>query len=138
MTDEIKQLKDLERELALADGGAELKSDHYEDSACTSGRFPGILLIGIGLYFLASTLTGFSILNWWALFILVPGLCMLAGFVHSIGRKGGGEAAGKLMGGLVMVFVGSVFLFGLSWGLVWPGFLIIAGLGALVSALFTR
>jgi len=36
---------------------------------------------------------------------------------------------------MILFFVAAVFLFGWSWGAVWPFFLIIAGLGALLSGL---
>ena len=47
-----------------------------------------------------------------------------------------GEAAGSLVGSLAIFFTAAVFLFGWNWGAVWPFYLIIAGLGALVSPLF--
>jgi hypothetical protein len=46
-------------------------------------------------------------------------------------------ARGPLIGGLTTLTVALVFLLGLDWGKIWPVFLIIAGVGALLSALFT-
>lgn len=34
---------------------------------------------------------------------------------------------------LIPLLVAAIFLFGLDWGTMWPAFLIVAGLGALMS-----
>jgi hypothetical protein len=42
---------------------------------------------------------------------------------------------GTLTGGLMLLLVTIIFLFNLDWGKVWPLFLIIIGLGALLTGL---
>ena len=46
------------------------------------------------------------------------------------------EARGSLIGSLILFFITAVFIFGWSWGAIWPVFLIIGGIGALLSGLF--
>lgn len=43
-------------------------------------------------------------------------------------------AAGPFTGGLVLLTIGLIFLLDLEWGRVWPVFLILGGIGALLPA----
>lgn len=101
-----------------------------------SGRFwGGVVLIGLGIIFLAQEI-GIAINffdNWWALFILVPGIGMLVRIWTQYQQTGeiADDDRGQAMGGVMMILVGSIFLFGLDWSKVWPLFLIIPGLGLL-------
>ena len=125
MTDEIKDLKDAEQ--------AETERHDGPNMAW----IPGLVLIGIGLVFLLNNFTDFELHNWWALFILIPAFATLGNFWRAY--RGAGrvnhDARGSLIGAMILFFVAAVFLFGWSWGAVWPFFLIIAGLGALLSGL---
>ena len=49
---------------------------------------PGIVLIGIGLIFLAQNYLGQEIHNWWALFILIPVFFTLERGYAIFGRAG--------------------------------------------------
>lgn len=134
MSDDISDLKKLEQETA-----EEVKSDAAARDDHGGGAWvPGLILIGIGAFFLLRNFTDFDLENWWALFILIPAFGSLGKFMSSYRRSGriGDDARGALIGGLIMLFVAAIFLFGLDWGAVWPVFLIIAGLGALLSGLF--
>ena len=126
MSDEIKDLKDAEQ--------AEVESHDGPSMAWV----PGLVLIGIGVIFLLNNFTDFELHNWWALFILIPAFGSLGNFWRVYRNQGhiGHDARGSLIGALILFFVAAVFLFGWSWGAVWPFFLIIAGLGALLSGLF--
>lgn len=101
------------------------------------GWFLGIILILIGAYFLFSNLTGFSVQNWWAVFILLPAFASLSNALRSYRQQGvfTREARGSLIGGLVLLFIAAVFLFDLDFGQFWPVFLILAGLAALLNGL---
>jgi len=126
MTDETTDLKSAEKTAA-----------EHGDSRPNMGWIPGLVLIAIGVLFLLGNLTGFQLRNWWALFILIPAFGSLGAFWRawrSTGRVGH-DARGSLIMGLIMLFVVAVFVFGWSWTAVWPFFLIIAGVGALLSAL---
>lgn len=141
MSDNIKELKDLERELAAVnekvDGDVAIASDSDDDCGIGMGWVPGLVLIGIGGFFLLNNFTNFELDNWWALFILIPAFGSLGNFMRAWRKDGriNGEARGSLIGGLILFFVASIFLFNLDWGTVWPFFLIIGGVGALLSGL---
>jgi hypothetical protein len=97
----------------------------------------GLVLVGVGLFFLLGNVLPFSFLsNWWALFILIP-----AGFnlnrAWQIYRREGhmtSKARGSLIGGLLIGAVGIILLFGLDWGKIWPVFIIIIGIGIVINA----
>ena len=126
MSNEIKELKDAEQADEAAHDGQNM------------AWVPGLVLIGIGVVFLLNNFTNFHLNNWWALFILIPAFATLGNFWRAY--RGAGrvnhDARGSLIGAMILFFVAAVFLFGWSWGAVWPFFLIIAGLGALLSGLF--
>jgi hypothetical protein len=92
----------------------------------------GLVLIGLGLIFLATTLGWISwafIGSLWPLFLIVPGAALLLGGDRS-----------KVIGGILLLGLGLVFLStstGLlpdgSWGYIWPIFLIVPGLALLVG-----
>ncbi len=100
---------------------------------------PGIVLIVIGGIFLLSNLTGLSINNWWALFILIPAFSNFQNAWRSYQRHGrlSRGARGSITGGLILTLVAATFLFDfLTWGVVWPLFLVILGLSALLGGWF--
>ncbi len=98
-----------------------------------------VVLIGLGVIFLVQNYTGAELGNWWALFILIPASGALAA-AWSAWRAGMHPAAvsGPLVGGLAMFTVAAIFLLELQWSRVWPVFLILAGIGALVPSLLGR
>lgn len=98
----------------------------------------GLIMIGVGVVFLLAQFGNFGFANWWALFILIP-VAAAWGKGVSLMRSAGritGEAAQSFAGGLFPLFVALIFLLGWNWGTVWPGFIIIAGLNALVGGWF--
>jgi hypothetical protein len=96
----------------------------------------GVILIALGVIFLLQNISGFSLGNWWALFILIPAVGSLATAWRAYQAQGrwGAAARNPLVGGLLLLAVAVIFLFGLDWGRIWPVFLIIAGVGALAGA----
>ena len=126
MSDEIKELKDAEQTETSAHDGPNM------------AWVPGLVMIGIGVVFLLNNFTDFELHNWWALFILIPAFGSLGNFWRAYRNNGriNGEAGGSLIGAMAIFLVAAVFLFGWNWGTVWPFFLILAGLGALISPLF--
>jgi uncharacterized membrane protein len=97
----------------------------------------GVVLIFVGLVFLLQNVTSLSLGNWWAIFILIPAVASLGQAWRLYREQGRISSAvrGPLTGGLILVLVAVIFLFNLDWGKVWPLFLIIIGLGALLSGL---
>ncbi len=99
----------------------------------------GLILLGLGVIFLLRNL-GVDlpfIRNWWALFILIPAMGSFDRAWRSYQRNGGrltGEVTGPLMGALALSIVVVTFLFELRWAIMLPVFLILAGIGALLTA----
>ena len=94
----------------------------------------GLILITVGVIFLFMQFGGFYINNWWALFILIPVIYTWSK-AFSLYREAGEitlEAAENVSGSLFLLFVAAIFLFSWDWGRVWPGFIIIVGINALV------
>lgn len=144
MDDDIKNLKEMEKELDSIDTEMDEKLEPRRSTAMASrdregshAWVPGLILVGLGAFFLLRNFTDFRLDNWWALFILIPAFGSLGNFRRAYQRSGriNGEARGSLIGGLILLFVAAIFLFGWNWGAVWPVFLIIAGVGALLSGL---
>ena len=130
MSDTIDSLKDAEKEAMVEERGSR---PVRRRSRNTTG---GLILIGIGVFFLLSQMTGFFIHNWWALFIMIPAIHNLNEAWQSYQEHGRlhTHARHSLMGGIFLTTVAAFFLFNLSWSLFWPLALILAGVGALVNA----
>ncbi len=105
-----------------------------------AGRWAiGVIVIVIGVAFLGQNLgwwSGWSLHNWWALFILIPAVGSLAAAWRQYvanGRSFGGDVGRSLLIGVVLVLVAASFLFELDWGYLWPVVLILIGVGLLVG-----
>jgi hypothetical protein len=98
-----------------------------------------VTLILVGSIFLLQNYGGMEIGNWWALFILIPASASLAR-AWTAWRSGAHPSAvsGSLIGGLAMLSITAIFLLDLQWGRIWPIFLILAGIGALLSSMLGR
>lgn len=96
----------------------------------------GLILIGIGAFFLLSQTVGIFIHNWWALFILIPAFHNLNEAWQSYRADGrlSSHARHSLMGGIFIGLVAAFFLFSLSWNLFWPIALIVWGVSTLINA----
>ncbi len=149
--DNIELLKDEEKEkltaaeaayarrnTASTDGTTAQTTGEQRDSSGDKKKawLPGVILIGLGVIFLVNNVTSFSIDNWWALFIMIPAIGSFSKAWD--GMRATGEMTrdvwGAIAGGMILTLVASAFLFNLDWGLIWPAFLIIGGLGILLGA----
>jgi hypothetical protein len=129
MSEEIQDLKDEEKENAAGNGSESRQRDN-------NSWVVGVVLIALGgLFLLSNFLPGFNLTNWWAVFILIPALFSLNRAWQSYRRNGRLTRGGRssLIGGLLILTVALIFLLGLNWGVVWPVFIIIAGLGILLQ-----
>ncbi len=94
----------------------------------------GIALIILGGLFLLDTfdIVPIQLHNWWAVFILVPGLNMAVDGFRAY--RNNGRAASRRSGfwGLVLIVVAFTFFFDISWAFIMPALLIGAGLYLLV------
>lgn len=134
MEDHIQELKDAEKfesddVLSLGSESALAKKRDY------SGLMGGLALIAVGSFFLLNIFYGVTIENWWALFILFPAFGNLSHAGRSFSRFGRltGGACGALVWGLIFLTVSITFLLDLDWGMIWPVFLIIIGVGAVLG-----
>ena len=97
----------------------------------------GLILVFLGVALLLENLHIALLTNWWALFILIPGIGMLVTTYQAWiknDRRFTAASRGPLIGALALLGVTAVFLFNLDWGRVWPLFLILAGLAVLLSS----
>ncbi|MBE0699903.1 MAG: hypothetical protein IH586_23505 [Anaerolineaceae bacterium] len=98
----------------------------------------GAVLIGLGIIILMQNFGALYLQNWWALFILIPAVGAFGNTWRAYQGAGGrmtAQARGSLIGGLVLSMVAVIFLFNLSWGLLGPAILVLAGVGILINAL---
>ena len=100
----------------------------------------GAILIVVGGVFLVTNVTGFSLDAAWPLFIIVPGLVLLAASFAAGGEAGGGLAiAGSIVTtvGLILAVQEATGLYATwayAWALVAPGSV---GVGLLLFGTFT-
>jgi hypothetical protein len=129
MSDTIESLKDAEKEtMATENQPRQLRQ--------RSGNITGgLILIGIGTFFLLSQLINFHIHNWWALFILIPAFHNLNEAWQGYQANGRlrSHARQSLMGGIFLSMVAAFFLLNLSWNIFWPLMLIMVGVSALLN-----
>jgi hypothetical protein len=99
-----------------------------------------LVFIAIGVLYL---LHQFDIMptftNWWALFLLLPGVGVLSAALGAYRQSGGqwtAEVTGLFIGGLLFVLMTAVFLFELNYGWIMPIILIGAGLLMLIRPFF--
>jgi hypothetical protein len=101
------------------------------------GWVVGGALIVLGVIFIIRHVSGFALNNWWALFILIPAIgSLVTAFQMYVKNERRFTAAsrGPLIGGLLLVALAAVFLFGIPWAWAWPLFVILAGVGILLSS----
>jgi hypothetical protein len=99
----------------------------------------GLALIAVGGFLLAQQLIGLPVVNWWALFLLIPAFGAFESAARRYQQRGtafSGSVTGPFVTGLSLLAVTVIFLFGLDWSIIWPIFIILAGIGALLGAIF--
>lgn len=113
---------------------SELKEAEQQSVQTTRSWNGGAILIGLGVIFLLHNLNVFHLDNWWALFILMPAVANLGTAWRSYQQHGRltPKAHGSLTGGVILSLVAATFLFSWSWSVMWPVFLIVGGLSALL------
>ena len=99
----------------------------------------GLVLIAVGGVLLAQQFIGLRLMNWWALFLLIPAFGAFESAVRRYRERGtafSGSVTGSFITGLSLLAVAVIFLLGLDWAVLWPIFIILAGIGALLGAMF--
>ena len=105
----------------------------------TSGWIGGAILIVLGIFLLLQNLTGFSLNNWWALFILIPAAGAFGRAWQHYQNAGGrlsGEAGRSLFGGILLLLIAAIFLLGWSWTIFGPALLMLVGVSLLFTSAF--
>jgi hypothetical protein len=97
----------------------------------------GAILILIGIFIMLNNLTGFTLENWWALFIMIPALGAFGNAWRAYQNDGrlSGQARASLISGFILTMVTAVFLLNLNWTLLGPVLLILAGVGILLNVI---
>jgi hypothetical protein len=101
------------------------------------GLFPGLLLIVLGVLLFAATRDWISWDIWWKYFLIGLGVVFLidAG-VHYLNSDSRHAFNGKIVPGVILIFVGIAFLYGFDqW---WPAVLIAGGVAILLGIFFRR
>lgn len=98
-----------------------------------SGIFKGLIVIFLGVSFLLCSLGIVGWSRWLALFLFGLGcIFLIEVLVRNVVSKYRKPSFGRLIWGLVLVFIGGVFLYGgANW---WPFVIIAAGVAILVRA----
>jgi len=101
----------------------------------------GLILLALGAFFLLRNTGVVDFLhlpylgvNWWALFLMIPGALLVARAVQGFqsGRGQQREVRNQAVGGVLLILVGATLMFDFgNWDFVWPLFLIVIG-GALL------
>ncbi len=130
MNQDISSLKEAEKASFL---------DEKEpcNTPASGSWFPGVILILLGTIFFFTTTTGWTLENWWALFILIPAV---ANFGHAWQQwqhngRFSNSVRSSFTAGCVFTLVAVAFLLELDWGLIWPSILIVFGVSALLNGL---
>lgn len=95
----------------------------------------GIALVLAGGLFLLDTfdILNLSLVNWWAIFILIPGINIAIRGWRDYGQTGSSSSLRSGFFGLILILIAFAFFFGLSWNLLFPAILIGVGLYILIQ-----
>lgn len=104
------------------------------------GWIGGVILILVGVVFLLQNMGIPFLMNWWALFILIPAFWGFVAAWDVYQNNGYLTRAGisSLTVGILLTMLAFVFLLNLYGGLFWPVLLIVGGLVLLGTAFFPR
>lgn len=100
----------------------------------------GLILVGLGIVFL---LENFGVKvpgNWWAIFLVLPGIGVMwsAWRMYQQGEGLTRSVVSTAVVGTVLVAFGLSFLAGVDWGVLWPIVLILLGLGVVLGGNIRR
>ncbi|MBZ0289298.1 MAG: hypothetical protein K8I30_16885 [Anaerolineae bacterium] len=95
----------------------------------------GLGLIVLGIVFLLESAGILQYTSLWALFLFIPAAGSLAAAWKTYHDEGATTVTVRreVMAGLVLSFVAVLVMLNLNWVVIWPVFLIIAGLGSLLT-----
>lgn len=107
-----------------------------------NGWIFGVVLVLVGALLFLQNMNMFTLNNWWALFILLPGFGALAGAWRMFRETGEvtGGVIGALLLGVLLIGISLAFVLNLSldWTNLLPVVLVLAGVSLLIPSLFGR
>jgi phosphatidylserine synthase len=91
----------------------------------------GVIVLALGLVFLADNFGYHLPHNWWAVLILIPAVALLVTAIrlYRADASLSGRAVGPAVGGIVLLLIALAIFFGINWGLFWPLLLVAVGVG---------
>jgi hypothetical protein len=109
----------------------ELKETEKSGNGRNGSVVMAVVFIVVGVGLIVSNIIGFSFVNWWVLFMLIP----VAFFAQNIYRdyQANGrltqQSTGSIIAGLAVSLAAATFLFeAVTWSAIWPIGLIFAGI----------
>lgn len=120
----------------MNDNISELKDNEKNTTAHDNNRVFAAVYILVGTALVVSNLTDYSIKNWWALFMLIPAGFMFMTVWRDYQENGRitRKSSGVIIPGALMLVVIAIFLFNLSWAIIWPAAIVAMGLSMLLGS----
>ena len=126
MKDDFTDLKDIN----------ELKAEETAPVKEDNGRLAvAAVMILVGLALSVGILTGYTLDNWWALFMLIPVGTMSMELWQDYQANGrlSKKTSGLIIPITILLVIVAIFLFNLSWSIIWPVSFIAVGASILLG-----
>lgn len=109
------------------------RHDRHEMTGWGGLPIGGLIIVAVGVIFLARNFGLDLPPRWWAIFILVPAAAALVTAARFFRVDGGlsSRTVGSATGGILMLAVALVLYLDLNWAMFWPVLVIIVGVGVL-------
>ena len=127
MKDEFSDLKD----------SNVLKEEETEQVKEDNGRLAvAAVMILVGLALSVGILTGYTLDNWWALFMLIPvgTMSMELWQDYRVNGRLSKKTSGLIIPIIILLVIVAIFLFNLNWSIIWPASFIAVGLSMLLGS----
>jgi hypothetical protein len=126
------------REQRQAERMARHEARHQMHAGRHSGWIGGTILILLGVVFLLQNLGIRTLVNWWAIFILIPALWafVAAWNIYQDNNRLTRGVVSSLTTGVLLTLLSALFLLNVAVGLFWPVILIAGGLVLLIAGLW--
>ena len=126
MKDEFSDLKDVDELKAKEAAMAEENNGNLAFAAV-------LILVGIAL--IVGMVTGYTFNNWWALFMLIPVGTMSLEIWQDYQTNGrlSKKTGNLIIPIIILLVIVAIFLFNLSWSIIWPASFIAVGLSILLG-----
>jgi hypothetical protein len=109
----------------------ELKETEKSGNGRNGSVVMAVVFIVVGVGLIVSNIIGFSFVNWWVLFMLIP-VAFFAQNIYRDYRANGRltqQSTGSIIAGLAISLAAATFLFeAITWSAIWPIGLIFAGI----------